>query len=113
MAGASAARFPLGSAAAVVKGIRIMAKNYYAILGVLPTATSEDIGGAYYRFQIFDRLWSNFTPTAPYKSERLQNLCLEIILSLDEARRGGHMEIMLPSQTLCPTCKGKGGVGPY
>ena len=183
-----------------------MAKNYYTILGVLPTATAEDIRGAYrkrakelhpdhygdnsspflevqeaynvlsnprYRrnydrslkksplyttssnpsgietlrprssrveslrgtgetvnfgeiypkssFQtvrpsieeIFDRLWDNFAPTAPYKSERLQNLCLEIILSPDEAQRGGQMEIMLPSQTSCPTCSGQGGVGSY
>ena len=38
---------------------------------------------------------------------------MEIILSPDEARRGGQLEIMLPSRTLCPTCEGQGGVGPY
>jgi molecular chaperone DnaJ len=183
-----------------------MAKNYYTILGVLPTATSEDIRGAYRRrakelhpdhygensnpflevqeaygvlsdpshrrsydrslqkprdyagpsnpseietlrpgrsrveplrgtgepvnlgeiypqgsFQtvrpsieeIFDRIWSNFVPTATHKSERLENLCLEITLTADEARRGGRMEIMLPSQTSCPTCGGQGAVGLY
>ena len=183
-----------------------MAKNYYAILGVLPTATSEDIRGAYRRrakelhpdhfgensspflevqeaygvlsdpghrrnydrslrkpkfysdssnpseieilrpgrnraeplksgsepinlgkislhgsFQssrpsleeVFDRLWDNFALTAPYKAERLQNLCMEIILTPEEAQRGGRMEIMLPSRILCPTCSGQGEVGFY
>ena len=187
-------------------GIEIMAKNYYAILGVLPSATSEDIRGAYrkrakelhpdhfgensrpflevqeaynvlgdpghrrnydrtlqrsrfhataanpseieplrprssrveplrstgepvdfgaiyprHSFQtvrpspeeIFDRLRSNFAPVASYKSERLQNLCLEIVLSPDEAQRGGQMEIMLPSRIQCPTCGGRGGLDLY
>jgi len=183
-----------------------MAKNYYSILGVLPTATAEDIRGAYRKRakelhpdhygansspflevqeaysvlgdpghrrdydrslqkiqfyadssnpseietlrpdrsrveplrgtgnpvnlgeislqdsfgsarpsmeEILDHLWSHLTPSSPYKSERLQNLTLEIILSPDEARRGGQMEIMLPSRTECPTCRGQGGVGFY
>jgi len=187
-------------------GIAIMAKDYYAILGVLPTATTEDVRRAYRRrakelhpdhygensrpflevqeaygvlgdpshrrtydrslqkpgfyasisdspvietlqpggsraeplrgtgkpvdlgqispqvsFQtirpsieeIFDRLWSNFAPTAPYKSERLQDLSLEIILTPEEAQRGGRLEIMLPSRTVCPTCRGHGGEGLY
>jgi|GEM_PF-218738 len=195
-----------GSAAVAIDGIKIMAKNYYAILGVLPDATPEDIRGAYRRrakelhpdhygenshpflevqeaydvlsdplhrrsydhsrqksriradsinsseieplrpgshraeplrgtgqpanleqiypqhsFQtvrpsieeIFDRLWSNFSSRQSYKSERLQELCLEIILTPDEAQRGGQMEIMLPSRAACPACGGQGDVGPY
>jgi molecular chaperone DnaJ len=182
-----------------------MAKNYYTILGVLPTATPEDIRGAYRRrakqlhpdhygensspflevqeaygvlsdpahrrdydrslrrprfytrpshpseietlrpggsrveplrgtgepvnlgeislhgFQtvrpsleeIFDRFWGNIAPTAPHKAERLENLRLEILLTPEEAKRGGCMEIMLPSQSSCPTCSGQGAVGPY
>jgi DnaJ-class molecular chaperone len=63
--------------------------------------------------EISDRLWGNFAPFESYKSERLQNLCLEIVLSPDEARQGGQMEIMLPSRTSCPTCGGEGSVGFY
>ena len=63
--------------------------------------------------EILDRLWSNFAPSPVSKSERLQNLCLEIVLSPDEARRGGQMQIMLPSRRICPTCGGHGGVGFY
>jgi molecular chaperone DnaJ len=62
---------------------------------------------------IFDRLWNNFSSRPGYKSDRLQELCMEIILSPDEAQRGGQMEIMLPSRTVCPTCGGHGNVGLY
>lgn len=61
--------------------------------------------------EIFDHIWSNFDPAPPYKSERLQNLCMEIVLSPDEAWRGGRMEIVLPGRILCPACGGHGGVG--
>jgi len=206
MTSASAVGFSLGSTAVILNGIIIMAKNYYAILGVLPDATPEDIRGAFKKRakelhpdhygensspflevqeaygvlsdpghrrdydrsqrkhrsyaearnpseieilrssrarteplkgsgeptdlgeiylqssfrtsrpsfeEIFDRIWSNFGTIEPYKSERLQNLCLEIILTPDEARRGGQMEIMLLSQTACPTCRGQGSVEFY
>jgi molecular chaperone DnaJ len=178
-----------------------MAKNYYTILGILPTATPEDIRGAYRKrakelhpdhygknsspflevqeaygvlsdpkhrrkydreqqyqdiladrfraeslrpdrsrveplratghqvnfgeinprssFQtirpsieeVFNRIWSNFDPTPLYKSERLQNLCMEIVLSPDETKRGGRMEIILPARVLCTTCGGHGNIG--
>jgi len=181
-----------------------MAKNYYAILGVLPTATTKDIRGAYKKrakqfhpdhygkdsspfldvqeaygvlsdpkhrskydlsmqerrhrdipasrpqaeplrpersrveplrasgnpvnlgeiypqnsFQtawpsieeIFDHIRGNFDPYPSYKSERLQNLCMEVVLSPEEARRGGCMEIVLPARVICTTCGGHGIVG--
>ncbi len=63
--------------------------------------------------EIFDRVRGNFSPTPLYKAERLQNLNLEIVLTPEEARRGGQMQIMVPAQTLCPTCAGQGAVGLY
>ena len=63
--------------------------------------------------EIFDRIRDNFRPVAAYKSERLQNLCLEIILTPDEARMGGRFRISVPTVSPCPTCSGRGIVRPY
>jgi molecular chaperone DnaJ len=182
-----------------------MAKNYYRILGILPTATSEDIRGAYRKrakelhpdhygensspflevqeaygvlrdpehrqrydrsirnrvsrgmpihrdeaeplrqetsrpeplrspdrrvhlggirldsfrtvrpsmAEILDRLRGNFDFTPSYKSERLRNLCLEIVLTPEEARLGGRMEVVLPSRRLCLNCGGSGSIEFY
>ena len=61
--------------------------------------------------EVFNRIWRNFDPTPSHKSERLQNLCMEIVLSPDEAQRGGRMEIVLPARILCTTCGGHGNIG--
>jgi molecular chaperone DnaJ len=63
--------------------------------------------------EIFDRIRDNFKPAAAYKSERLQNLSLEIILTPDEARMGGQFRISVPTVSPCPTCGGRGIVPPY
>jgi molecular chaperone DnaJ len=38
---------------------------------------------------------------------------MEIVLTPDEARRGGRMDIILPARILCPTCAGQGSAGFY
>ncbi len=61
--------------------------------------------------EIFDYIWDSFKPFSSSKSEKLQSLCLEFVLTPDEARRGGQMQILVPSHSLCPTCDGLGAVG--
>jgi DnaJ-class molecular chaperone len=63
--------------------------------------------------EIFDRLWSNFTNLSRPKGERLRSLAVEVLLSPEEARTGGHARIYVPAQRACPTCRGYGLVGPY
>jgi len=63
--------------------------------------------------EIFDWLWSNFSDLAAPKSDRVQNLTLEVTLTPEQARRGGNARIMVPAQAVCPTCRGHGGVGFY
>jgi DnaJ-class molecular chaperone len=63
--------------------------------------------------EIFDWLWSNFSDLAQPKSGRVENLTLEVILTPEQARRGGNARIMVPAQAICPTCRGQGGVGFY
>ncbi len=63
--------------------------------------------------EIFDWLWRNFSDLSQPKSSRVQNLTLEVTLTRDQARRGGNAKIIVPAQSVCPTCRGHGGVGFY
>jgi len=63
--------------------------------------------------EIFDRLSDNLSRRPPYKGERFQELCLEIVLSPDEARLGGRFRILIPTVSACPTCGGRGMMPPY
>jgi DnaJ-class molecular chaperone len=63
--------------------------------------------------EIFDRLWSNFSRLTRPKEERIESLTAEVMLTLEEAERGGHIRIMVPSRAICPTCEGYGGVDLY
>lgn len=44
------------------------------------------------------------------RTERQRVLDVEVILSKDEATRGGFLPITVPVQTTCPICRGKGQV---
>jgi molecular chaperone DnaJ len=63
--------------------------------------------------QLFGRLWSNFTLLTRPKAETIESLNVEIILSPEEALRGGQVRVFIPSQFKCPVCEGRGGVGPF
>jgi molecular chaperone DnaJ len=63
--------------------------------------------------EIFDWLWKNFSSLAQPKSDRVQNLTLEVTLTPEQARRGGSARIMVPARAACPTCRGNGSVGFY
>ena len=63
--------------------------------------------------EIFDWLWRNFSDLTQPKAARVQNLTLEVTLTPDQARRGGNARVMVPAQAVCPTCRGRGGVGIY
>jgi molecular chaperone DnaJ len=63
--------------------------------------------------QLFDRLWGNFTLLTRPKAETIESLNVEILLSPEEALRGGRVRVLIPSQFKCPACEGRGGVGPF
>lgn len=58
--------------------------------------------------EMFDRIVRNFTGIGIPKGERIQELNLEVILSPDEARRGGVAPIGVPVFYTCPFCGGLG-----
>lgn len=63
--------------------------------------------------EIFDWLWRNFSSMAPRKSGRIENLTLEVLLTAEQAVRGGNARVMIPARAACPACRGRGAVGPY
>lgn len=63
--------------------------------------------------EVFDWLWRNFSNLGQPKSGRIENLTLEVPLTKEQAIRGGNTRIMVPVMAVCPTCRGRGGVGPY
>lgn len=63
--------------------------------------------------EIFDRLWGNFSRLSRPKKEMVESLTAEITLTPEEAQRGGHIRIVVPSRAVCPTCGGYGGVDIY
>ena len=63
--------------------------------------------------ELFDRLWSNFSVLNRPKAEMREDLTVEILLSAEQARRGGQVRLTLPAQTTCPICRGRGWVGPF
>lgn len=57
---------------------------------------------------LFDRLLHDFTGAGVPKGERLEPLTLEVILSPEEAARGGVLPIDLPVFRHCAACGGRG-----
>jgi molecular chaperone DnaJ len=63
--------------------------------------------------ELFDRFWSNFTSLTRPKAEKIESLNLEVILSPQEVLSGGEVRVSVPARIACPSCNGKGGVGPF
>jgi molecular chaperone DnaJ len=63
--------------------------------------------------EVFDWLWSNFSSLTRPKSGRIQNVTFEVPLTREQAFRGGTARVMVPAKSVCPTCRGYGGIGLY
>jgi len=63
--------------------------------------------------ELFDRLWGNFDSISWPKAETLESLTVEVVISLEEARRGGRIRVGIPARATCPACGGQGAVGLY
>jgi len=57
---------------------------------------------------LFDRILRNFGPAGLAKGERLEPLFCDVMLSEEEARRGGVLPIRLPIVSPCAACHGAG-----
>jgi molecular chaperone DnaJ len=63
--------------------------------------------------ELFDRLWNNFEAGNRPKSESLESLTVQVVLSHEEARCGGRVQVDIPARATCPACGGHGAVGFY
>jgi len=63
--------------------------------------------------ELFGRLRRNFTGVGVPKGERPQALDFELILTPDEAERGGVLPFALPYVDECPWCGGSGEEWPF
>lgn len=63
--------------------------------------------------ELCDRWWSNFEPVNRPKSETLESLTVEVVISQEEARFGGRVQVDIPARATCPACGGHGAVGFY
>jgi len=63
--------------------------------------------------ELFDRFWSNFDDVSRPKSEQLESLTVEVLLSQDEAAYGGQVRVWIPARATCRACGGVGSVGLY
>ena len=54
------------------------------------------------------RFRRNFTGAGTPRDERVEPLTLEILLTPDEAARGGSLPIAVPVYRTCPLCEGSG-----
>jgi molecular chaperone DnaJ len=63
--------------------------------------------------EIFDRLWSNFSPLTRSRTGTMGQISLEVLLTPEQAERGGRVRVSIPLQVTCPTCRGRGSAGPY
>lgn len=63
--------------------------------------------------EIFDGLWNIFDLRSRSKAEIFRTLTMEVLLTRDQARRGGRVQILVPVRISCPTCAGFGDLGFY
>ena len=62
--------------------------------------------------EIFDRLWQTFNPSRS-KVEEIKSLNVEVTITPLQAFNGGRLQLLIPNWQTCPTCRGRGGVGPF
>jgi molecular chaperone DnaJ len=57
---------------------------------------------------MYERFLRNFTHIGVPKSERAEGLNIEVVLTPEEAMRGGVLPLVLPVFETCPECQGSG-----
>ena len=65
------------------------------------------------REAMLDRFMRNFAEAGPPRSEQVRSMNVEVVLTPEQARRGGLVTIGVPIFLTCPSCRGTGRVWLY
>jgi molecular chaperone DnaJ len=75
----------------------------------VPRSIFADVHAVHPSFEaLAERLQRNFTERHVPKAERLERLSVEVILTPEEAVRGGILSIGIPVHEICGVCEGTG-----
>ncbi len=61
--------------------------------------------------EVFEELWQSLDPFSQRKADRRRTLTMEILLTREEAGRGGRVRVLVPVEVECPKCGGCGETG--
>jgi hypothetical protein len=61
--------------------------------------------------EIYETLWNAFDVPSQQKAENFRSLTMEILLTRDQARQGGRVQILVPVRVSCPAFGGLGDPG--
>lgn len=62
---------------------------------------------------VFSQFLDNASPKWNHRKSHGQQQEMEIYLTVEQARKGGHVRLFLPTQIYCPDCDGRGEAGVY
>jgi len=62
---------------------------------------------------VFDRLWADFGGPTWSRVGGTAPAQVEVLLTPDQAARGGRVRVVIPARVRCPTCLGRGSAGFY
>jgi molecular chaperone DnaJ len=63
--------------------------------------------------ELLDRLLRDFEYVSQPKSETCESFAWEVVISQEEARCGGRVQVNVPARATCPACGGHGVMGFY
>lgn len=60
---------------------------------------------------LFDQMLTGFTESSMAEGVRLKSMTVEVLLTKEQAARGGNVHIKVPVRLRCPSCQSHTGIG--
>ncbi|WP_136798829.1 J domain-containing protein [Desulfosediminicola ganghwensis] len=60
---------------------------------------------------LFDRMLTDFTESTMAEGVRLKSMTVEVLLTREQAAKGGNVHIRVPVRLRCPSCRSQTGTG--
>ncbi len=99
----------------IIRSRRVAAEPLKRKVEPLDVGTISPLTSFFSSRPSFDEIFENapgaFDLPSRHKAERFRTLTMEILLTREQARRGGKVRIMVPVHASCPRCGGLGDLG--